>query len=282
MNLESLRTQQQRNAERTEILERARQRQKALEDSFWTKEFPVIEKGTVDALRGRGISASWAVLDGGGLNERCALSVSNIGTVMYVDGFRYWISYDKHDRLHLHHNYGSSDSASPAFEDSLPVEPPVVSLRVNVADGSLAPFNVTFSPPDENMGAYRFRWYGAADTARIITSLIGVLDGRRPRSDFRFSGCFLATAVFGGQAVKLDMLRDFRDRYFTGNRAGRLFLAFYYSHSPQIAYVIMHRPTLLRVLRFMLIPLWYAVEKVGSRGSLGSNHDTEVKQRSAK
>jgi hypothetical protein len=68
-------------------------------------------------------------------------------------------------------------------------------------------------------------------------------------------GCFIATACFGTEMIgKIDVLREFRDRYLTRAETGQAFVEGYYTLSPPIAkYIAKHRwPRILA--RILLLP----------------------------
>jgi len=49
-------------------------------------------------------------------------------------------------------------------------------------------------------------------------------------------GCFIATASYGTEAhPRIDILREFRDRYLKKFYFGRIFIKIYYRFSPPIA-----------------------------------------------
>jgi len=67
--------------------------------------------------------------------------------------------------------------------------------------------------------------------------------------------CFVATAAYGsGMAPEVGTLRLFRDRFLTGNPAGRAFVSVYYRLSPPLAAVIARSPALRSGARFALAP----------------------------
>ena len=73
--------------------------------------------------------------------------------------------------------------------------------------------------------------------------------------------CFIATAAYGSYLdPHVEVLRDFRDKYLLSNRAGRVFVDFYYRNSPAAAdYIARHR-TLKVTVRFFLTPVVYGVK----------------------
>lgn len=73
-------------------------------------------------------------------------------------------------------------------------------------------------------------------------------------------GCFVATAAYGSYLdPRVQVLRDFRDDVLLRSTAGRRFVAFYYTHSPRYAAVLMENESLRAVARVALTPLVYAL-----------------------
>jgi hypothetical protein len=69
-------------------------------------------------------------------------------------------------------------------------------------------------------------------------------------------GCFIATAAFGSPLEKhVSILRNFRDTHLLTNTPGRMFVAFYYRHSPPIANYISESGILRFIVRVSLMPL---------------------------
>jgi hypothetical protein len=68
--------------------------------------------------------------------------------------------------------------------------------------------------------------------------------------------CFIATAVFGVDAIETNILRQFRDEHLIPYKLGRVFTALYYSISPYIVIIIEKYPALMipirRILRWFI------------------------------
>ena len=74
--------------------------------------------------------------------------------------------------------------------------------------------------------------------------------------DLPDEGCFIATAAFGYySAPQVQVLRDLRDRYLLTNKAGQLFVQWYYIHGPTGARYINQHPELKPLVRVALYPL---------------------------
>ncbi len=73
-------------------------------------------------------------------------------------------------------------------------------------------------------------------------------------------GCFIATAAYGSYLdPHVIVLRTFRDRYLATNALGRIFVDFYYQHSPPIADYISRHDGLRMIVRWGLTPIIYAM-----------------------
>jgi len=68
-------------------------------------------------------------------------------------------------------------------------------------------------------------------------------------------GCFIATAAFGSPLEKhVKILRNFRDKHLMTNKAGRMFVAFYYKNSPPVADFISKNIVTKFLVRAALMP----------------------------
>lgn len=82
-------------------------------------------------------------------------------------------------------------------------------------------------------------------------------------------GCFIATAAYGSPLhPKVQLLRDFRDRYLLNNLPGRLFVRAYYATSPAMAAVIAKHQGLRTATRWLLTPLVLGVAYPLAAGGL--------------
>lgn len=64
--------------------------------------------------------------------------------------------------------------------------------------------------------------------------------------------CFIATAVFGIDAIETNILRQFRDEYLMPYSSGRIFTSLYYRISPYIVMLIENYPILIVPIRATL------------------------------
>ena len=77
---------------------------------------------------------------------------------------------------------------------------------------------------------------------------------RNPEGDG--GGCFIATAAYGSlMEPHVKILRDFRDRFLIENNIGKVFVKFYYKHSPPIADFIAKHDSLRATVRISLLPV---------------------------
>ena len=68
-------------------------------------------------------------------------------------------------------------------------------------------------------------------------------------------GCFIATAAYGSPLhPHLDILRDFRDKYFMPNKFGQKLVGLYYKYSPYVAELIAKHKVLRIAVRIKLLP----------------------------
>lgn len=64
--------------------------------------------------------------------------------------------------------------------------------------------------------------------------------------------CFIATAVYGGNAWQTELLRDYRDDTLLLRWWGRLAVKVYYRVSPRIAMTLAARPSAARAVKLLL------------------------------
>ncbi len=69
-------------------------------------------------------------------------------------------------------------------------------------------------------------------------------------------GCFIATAAYGDYYhPRVQLLREFRDRYLSTNSIGRFFMDMYYRNSPILANFMVKCKPIKALVRFTLVPV---------------------------
>lgn len=66
------------------------------------------------------------------------------------------------------------------------------------------------------------------------------------------SNCFIATAIYGVDALETHALRQWRDRYLLPHRTGQFFVFIYYTMSPALVSVLKHSKLLHKSIKFIL------------------------------
>lgn len=80
----------------------------------------------------------------------------------------------------------------------------------------------------------------------------------------RFSGCFVATVVYGGaDTPQVTSLRAYRDEVLLRTRSGRTFVALYYRIGPYLAELVSKHPLLMRLTRKTLDSLVVSIQRRG-------------------
>ncbi|MCM8785471.1 MAG: carboxypeptidase regulatory-like domain-containing protein [Candidatus Omnitrophica bacterium] len=100
---------------------------------------------------------------------------------------------------------------------------------------------------------------GDGDFDGVKNSIIVDPSGPAPGEEIELisggGGCFIATACFGNYNHPIvKILREFRDKFLVTNRIGKIFVRWYYSHSPKYAEIISNSPVLKGIVRILLIP----------------------------
>ncbi len=121
----------------------------------------------------------------------------------------------------------------------------VASVFIEPSLSDTAPYSYSAAPgsicPDTSMQAF---------SAARITDDPPVYDGG---SDKR---CFIASVAFGSSdSPYVRLLRNFRDQYLMSSHYGRMFVAIYYSFSPNVANFLEIHPPAPVIVRFALFPL---------------------------
>ncbi|MCS7180599.1 MAG: hypothetical protein NZ891_04530, partial [bacterium] len=93
--------------------------------------------------------------------------------------------------------------------------------------------------------------YDFDDIPGTISDPSGALE--KPTRDS--GGCFIATACFGNYNHPIvKILREFRDRFLLTNKMGKIFVKWYYIHSPKYAEIIAQNSILKGVVILALVP----------------------------
>jgi len=77
----------------------------------------------------------------------------------------------------------------------------------------------------------------------------------KPVTDTAKPWCFVATLVYGPDAVETAVLRAFRDRCLRRHRPGRQMIRFYYRWSPRVCRLLLGRRWVVRIARAVLRPV---------------------------
>jgi hypothetical protein len=77
----------------------------------------------------------------------------------------------------------------------------------------------------------------------------------RPTEPLADRRCFIASSVYGPDAVETNTLRRFRDTYILPRAGGPTFVSIYYRYSPRVVDYLTKRPDAAVLLRACLTPL---------------------------
>jgi hypothetical protein len=107
----------------------------------------------------------------------------------------------------------------------------------------------------------RISWTG--DVYETDTGIFG-FGGDKDKVGKEKSGCFIATAVYGGENTpEVEALRRFRDDFLARTYAGRAFIAIYYSVSPPIARLIKTSELSKKLVKAILSkPVLWVIQQV--------------------
>jgi len=106
---------------------------------------------------------------------------------------------------------------------------------------------------------------GLANGTISDPAAVAISSDPKVASDGGGGGCFIATAAYGSpMAPHVQLLRDFRDKFFLNNSFGKGFVRRYYTYSPPIADFISKHDNLRTIVRATLLPVvgisWVALK----------------------
>ena len=90
-------------------------------------------------------------------------------------------------------------------------------------------------------------------TAPFVKGDLGVKNAR---------GCFIATACLDENSLVLSHLYSFRDEFLKKHHWGRLFIMYYYRHSPKLAYRIRKNKLLKIFSQYLIVYPAYFVSRL--------------------
>jgi hypothetical protein len=109
---------------------------------------------------------------------------------------------------------------------------------------------------ESDYSAPSLAYFGDMVTGPTSTTVLGIPEPTVPFPTLPNTGCFIATAAYGGQdALPVRVLREFRDRRLLTTSAGRSFVAWYYRTSPALAAWLNGHPALKPLVRAALEPV---------------------------
>jgi hypothetical protein len=150
----------------------------------------------------------------------------------------------------------------------------------------VSPVPVSLAPGQTQSIRYSTPWLGAPSSTYTISWDVEVSDLSLPDPVLPNNasgswtgtvtdgggGCFIATAAYGSWLdPHVRSLRHFRDSILLHSRFGRALVSAYYRYSPPIAARIEHSTVLRAIVRLILAPVVFAIEKpaVALAGFLG-------------
>jgi len=117
--------------------------------------------------------------------------------------------------------------------------------------GDARPVGIRLKAAGGTFEHVRFQWEGySRNPARLLAKMATPRPAyRRASADSR---CFIASQVYGPDAVETDVLREWRDRVLMQSRIGRVMVGMYYRVSPALLPILRRSKVLTRASRRVL------------------------------
>lgn len=81
------------------------------------------------------------------------------------------------------------------------------------------------------------------------------------KADTQDPRCFVASMLYGQNAIETNLLREFRDRNLMTSRLGRLIVSFYYRYSPKLVAISLCHPCVQKLAYFAVSPIVHLLKQ---------------------